>query len=172
MRKKNTFKEKDGYMVGVTFQGNEFYFDKTHLEKIEGHCWFTDDKGYVRAKINYKKVLLHRFLMLPPDTMVIDHINHNPMDNRKINLRICTRQQNQCNQKKQNKNTSSIFKGVFFDKDRDKWQSTIKVNSRSIFLGRFDTEEEASTEYDKAAHIHFGEYAHPNSLGYGGDHYR
>jgi len=162
MRKKNEFSQRNDYMVGVTSQGNEFYFDKDDFESVEKHCWFTDDKGYVRAKINYKKVALHRFLMKPPDDMVIDHISHNTLDNRKTNLRICTRQQNQCNQKKQNRNTSSIFKGVFLDKARNKWQATIMLNAKSIFLGRFNTEEEASKEYNRAARFYFGEYAFPN----------
>lgn len=70
---------------------------------------------------------------------MIDHINGNKIDNRIENLRAVTNQQNMFNIKN--------VKGYNYDKLRNKWMSKIKLNYKTIFLGRFDTEEEARQAY-------------------------
>lgn len=77
-----------------------------------------------------------------PDNMYVDHINGNRFDNRKCNLRICTNQENNFNTIKKTTNTSG-YKGVWFDKDRNKWVSEIKCNNIKVFLGRFNIIEDA-----------------------------
>ena len=72
----------------------------------------------------------------------IDHINHNPFDNRIENLREATTQENNKNRSK-NKNNTSGFNGVYWDKSRNKWVVLININGKSKNLGRFDTVEEA-----------------------------
>ena len=54
---------------------------------IKKYTWYVDKHGYVRTKIHSKTVLLHRLLASPPDNMQVDHINLDPSDNRKSNLR-------------------------------------------------------------------------------------
>jgi hypothetical protein len=76
----------------------------------------------------------------------IDHINHNRSDNRVENLRIVTAQQNQWNRKDP--------KGYYFDKRKKKYHATIIVNWKPIFLGLFNTEEEAHQAYLNAKAIH------------------
>ena len=92
-----------------------------------------------------------------------DHTNHNTLDNRRANLRICTQQQNQMNQKLQ-KNKTSRFKGVCWDKQHKKWKAGIKVKKELKNLGRFNTEEDAATAYNKAAKKYFGEFAFLNNI--------
>jgi len=67
-----------------------------------------------------------------------DHINHNGLDNRKSNLRICTMQQNSWNMRKQKGNCTSQYKGVTWRKDASKWQVRITYNAKKISLGFFD----------------------------------
>jgi hypothetical protein len=87
----------------------------------------------------------------------IDHINGNTLDNRKANLRICTRAENNCNIKRRKNNTSG-YKGVSFDKRKKKWSAYISKNYKHYFLGYFVTPEEAYIAYCKASKKYHGEY--------------
>ena len=93
---------------------------------------------------------------------VIDHINHNTLDNRKQNLRIVTRVQNQMNMSKRKDNTSG-FTGVHFNKRSDKWMATIQVNYKSINLGTFKNKEDAIEARKKAEEKYFGKESYNNS---------
>lgn len=93
---------------------------------------------------------------------VIDHKNGNTLDNQYNNLRVCTNTQNIRNSKKPITNTSGI-KGVYWDKNRNKWHAQIKVNNKVIFLGRFSSKIEATEIHDKAAVKYHGEFARLNN---------
>jgi len=97
------------------------------------------------------------------DSRQADHINHNTLDNRRDNLRICTHQQNLRNQKSPS-NTSSQYKGVRWHKTSKKWQAQIKINGKSKYLGSSDSEKEAALMYNKAAKKYFGEFAYLNVI--------
>jgi len=88
----------------------------------------------------------------------IDHKNRGRDDNWFENLREATRSQNVANTALRSTNTSG-FKGVSFDRSRGRFLSKIKVNYRTINLGRFDAPEEAHAAYLAAAQKHFGEFA-------------
>lgn len=88
----------------------------------------------------------------------IDHINRDATDDRIDNLRLATPSQNQANRKTPSNNTSGL-KGVSFEKERNKWVASIGVNYKRIFLGRFDTSEEAHVCYMEAARKHNGDFA-------------
>ena len=89
------------------------------------------------------------------------HRNHNGLDDRRANLRICTYTQNAQNQLPA-KNLSSKYKGVSRFRRDKKWQVSIKNNGKLIFLGHFNNEVEAAKAYDKAAKRIFGEFAFCN----------
>jgi len=127
------------------------------------HC-----EGYLRISIDYERYLAHRLVWLYvygewPEYM-IDHINGNRQDNRLCNLREATNSQNLCNQGKPANNTSG-YKGVYYDKERDKWVSEIKVRKMKTFLGRFDSAEAASDAYNRAAIKLHGEFTHSSITG-------
>jgi len=99
--------------------------------------------------------------MSAPADMQVDHINGNPLDNRRENLRICTRAQNTCNRKAV-VNSKSGYKGVTKKNSSRKWIPEIRKDGKKLYLGSYNTPEEAAKAYDKAAKEIFGEFAKLN----------
>lgn len=108
-----------------------------------------------------KAVLMHRVIMGEPIDMEIDHINGNPLDNRKVNLRACTHQENRANTKRPVNNTSG-YKGVYWHKQRSRWCTQITFMNKTYTLALFENPEEAAKEYDHVAKQLFGKYAKLN----------
>jgi len=94
--------------------------------------------------------------------LTAEHEDRNGLNNQSYNLRVATNQQNSINQVGVNK--TSQFKGVFYDKARGKYMAQIKINYRSTFIGRYQSEMEAAKAYDKKAKEVFGEFAYLNFL--------
>jgi hypothetical protein len=108
-----------------------------------------------------KTLRLHREIMNPPDGLVVDHWNTDSLDNRRENLRIVTQAQNLLNRRKR-KNTTSRYIGVWFVKQKRKWESRITHKGKKIYLGSFDNEIDAAKTYDEAARKYRGEFARLN----------
>jgi hypothetical protein len=100
---------------------------------------------------------------IDPKNLEVDHKNRISICNDKNNLRLATRSENQRNKNIQKNNTSG-YKGVCWDKIRNKWKSAIHVNGKIINLGRFFTKEEAAIAYNEAAVKYFGEFAYLNVI--------
>lgn len=95
-------------------------------------------------------VRLHRFIVDAPNGMVVDHINHDTLDNRKNNLRIVTNKQNQQNKKIKRSNTISGIMGVTYHRHSKKWKCTIKVDGKTHYLGYYHDKKEAEEVVKKA----------------------
>lgn len=134
--KGNKFEFVDDYVVGYTSTGKRFYFDKCDYDVVKNHTWGTSKGNRVVATINRKTVSIHRFILNPEEDKVIDHINGNPLDNRRSNLRICTIQENTFNAKVSKNNTSGVT-GVWFSKEKNKWYAEGKLNQKKIYLGTY-----------------------------------
>ena len=125
-------------------------------------CWSQQPNGnyYIQYCKKGKCSYIHRMIMNPPKGKVVDHINKNTLDNRRSNLRICTQQNNTCNQKLYKSNTSG-YKGVIEEKDgrKKKWRAEICCKKIKYYVGSFYNLEEAAKAYDKKALELFGEFA-------------
>jgi hypothetical protein len=118
-------------------------------------------KALLKTGIKYE-VFLHRVIMRCSDpNLVVDHIDGNPLNNQKSNLRICTKAENNRNVSS-HKNSSSKYLGVTYDKARNKWNAQLMVNGKRVLTKRYITEIEAAIAYDTAAKIHIGTYANLN----------
>ena len=104
---------------------------------------------------------MHRLIINAPPGMFVDHIDHYGLNNRKPNLRICTNAQNQQNSRPRSGGTSK-YKGVYWEKAKNKFRARITVNRMCIHLGYFKSEIDAAKAYDKAAKKYFGEFAYLN----------
>jgi hypothetical protein len=159
----NTFIEHEQYVIGTTSNGTEYIFDKQDYDFVKKYNWY-EAKGYVIAIINHEKVCLHRILLNAHGDMEVDHVNGIKTDNRRSNLRECNHENNSRNVRKQKNKTSSKYKGVSYDKARNKWEAYIITGNKKIHLGRYVSEETAAEAYNKKAKELFGEYAKPNKL--------
>ena len=132
---------------------------------LNKHKWYpsqrTKNKLYVcRTSFDGGKheLSMHRVILLTPPTKETDHINGNTLDNRRCNLRVCTKSQNQMNRQLSPTNKSG-FKGVHWDRYRNKWRTTIKAGPRQRYVASNTCLIKAAVAYDKAAIKHFGEFA-------------
>lgn len=91
-----------------------------------------------------------------------DHINHITLDNRSVNLRLCTASQNQHNRLPQA--GASKFKGVYWHKKTHKWRARIHHKNKRINLGCFSNEIDAAKSYNKAAIKYFGKFSRLNNV--------
>lgn len=169
-KKYNTYDLSGEYGIGYTSKGEEFYFDLEDYDKIKNYCWCVNDEGYIKAYVPElsKIISFHRLIMDLNDVLYdIDHKNGelSRFDNRKSNLRIATRSQNQMNKGKQKNNTSGVV-GVGWHKASDKWAAYIAINKKQIHLGLFDKFEDAVKARKEAEDKYFGEWSYDNSKDY------
>lgn len=147
-------------VIGYTTKMEKFYFDREDLPLVEQYCWHIKDKGYLQGyNTNTGKMIqFHRLVTNCPKDKVVDHINHNTMDNRKENLRICTVAENNKNKSIYKRNKSGVT-GVSWNKARNKWYATIGVNGKLINLGRYTNKEDAIKARREAEIKYYGEFA-------------
>lgn len=140
--------------------------DDDDYEELARHKWCVGSEPRAIKAMRRKgkeRVYMHREIMAPRPEMQIDHINHNTLDNRRANLRICTQTQNQGNRRKQS-GCSSQFKGVYWDKNARKWRAQIGGHRQHKYLGLFKDEIEAARAYNKEAFARFREFALLNEV--------
>lgn len=141
-------------------QGQNAIVDAADYEFLRQWNWHVIKKPigtmYAVRKEGNSHVYMHRVLT-GFEGEETDHKNGNGLDNRRSNLRPCSVSQNQQNQRPQKQRP---FKGIRFSGTR--WQAKIQIHGRHIYLGSFDSPEEAARAYDKAAVQYFGEFARLN----------
>jgi hypothetical protein len=131
--------------------------------------FYAQRKSVVNGKHTF--IIMHRLILNVPHGLLTDHINHDTLDNRKENLRVCTKQQNGQNRVKQQKESISKYKGVsryrnqhYIEGKFKSWMAQIVINQKNYYLGSFDTEVEAAIAYNKSATECFGEFAKLNII--------
>jgi hypothetical protein len=161
-----------------TNNGYTYWIDDEDLSLISAYHWYgytpkkTKKDGrishyspFIQANIKEKgtTVRLHRLLLNDPVGVHIDHVDGDRCNNRKNNLRCCTRSQNNRNRIRHYTNTSG-FKGVTWHARAKKWQAQLSKTKGKSYIGLFNTKEEAATAYNKAALEWHGEFAKLNDV--------
>ncbi len=142
--------------------------DYDYLNQFNWHACKIDNTFYAYTNIKllngkFTKNPMHRIIMNPSKGYVIDHVNHCTLDNRKINLRICTVGENIMNRRIQ-KNNICGYKGVHFCKKNNKYKAEIKANKKKYYLGSYISINDAARAYNYAALKYHGEFAQLNIL--------
>jgi hypothetical protein len=129
--------------------------------------WFYHVNGYAlrtyKENGKSKKERMHRAVINAPSGYDVDHINGNKLDNRKSNLRVATRSQNNYNKSVQSNSTSG-FKGVSWSTQKNKWRARIHVDKQEINLGFFEYTIDAVMAYNEAAMKYHQSFAKLNTL--------
>ncbi len=118
----------------------------------------TKNLFYAAGNRRGKSVMMHRVIMNPPGHLVVDHIDHNGLNNCKANLRLCTPAQNVRNTLSSKTGTSK-YKGVCWRKTKKKWTGQIYSNGKQYHLGHFTDEIAAARAYDEKAKELHGQFA-------------
>lgn len=179
-KRKIFLKKKFDYRKNMMFYGNrytkfnDYYdvecFDGTHFiisiddyDVISKYTWHYSN-GYIVGKVNKKEVKIHRFLLQVDDNEEIDHKNRNTLDNRRCNLRIVTRSVNCINRNIPKNNTSGV-KGVYKISGYDRYGVQINACGKRIYLGSYDSYEEACNIRRKAEkEYHKNKYFKENTI--------
>lgn len=129
--------------------------------------WHRHTAGYayraVKKAGKQTNYLMHRDVLGAKSGQIVDHINGDPLDNRRQNLRFATHSQNCMNAAAIRK--TSDFRGVSWHSCRKKWRAVIKRDGRAKHIGYFASETQAAAAYDRAAAVMHGEFARTNGVG-------
>jgi hypothetical protein len=151
-------------------QGKIAIVDDKDFDRLNAHKWCAEKqrtgKFYAARGIWIPPIIhhvyMHREIMNAPKGLDVDHIREqDTLDNRRSNLRLATRSQNMCNQRKRKDNISG-YKGVHWHNQAKKWQAQININGKGISLGLYSAVEDAARAYDAAAIKYHGEFAKTN----------
>ena len=145
---------KKGELVGTAVIDAEDY------NLVKDYKFNYQGKRYVRGYSKGEFCLLHQIIL---GTKWVDHKNGDTLNNRRKNLRKCTNQQNQFNQKPQVGRLSK-YKGVTVSKRKSPFAARIQINGKGICLGSFAKEKDAALAYNNAALKYFGEFARLNEI--------
>lgn len=136
------------------------------------HPWRLGCRGYVvystgsKHSGNYETFYLHRVILNAPKGIQVDHRNRIRTDCQRHNLRLATNGQNQMNRTSgtHGRVKTSKYRGVAWDRFRQKWMAKAAINGRWTYLGRFGDETAAALAYNAVAAVHYGEFAELNRI--------
>lgn len=149
-------------LTGKHGEGTVALVDDEDFEQINRFSWYVGN-GYARSGSRENMLHMHRLIMKPSNDKVVDHIDGDRLNNKRSNLRICTQKENLKNRKKQ-KDSGNTYKGVKYKKG--KYECSIIVENKFIFIGIFEDEIHAVNAYNYYSEIYFGNFSKPNDCPY------
>ena len=165
-RKPNDFRLFEDFGKIIFSRGIETVFDIEDYDFISRYHWSLN-RDHVHGRVDGRTIPLANYILecngvIIPDGYIVDHINNNPLYNRKINLRVCSVYNNTKNRKPY-KNNYSGYSGVRFSTVKNKWQAYIRINKKLIHLGFFEDMDDAVHARLEAEQKYFGEFS-PNNI--------
>jgi hypothetical protein len=136
-------------------KGEVAIVDDCDFERLSKGTWHLHPNGYAKGRLEGSRDYMHRYILGLKPGQECDHINRIKLDNRRSNLRVCSRQENQRNLP--NKYNKHGFPGVVYRKQNNKYISKIRVDNKRIHLGTFNTAKEAHDAFVKAKKLRDGE---------------
>lgn len=120
-----------------------------------GHYNFYTKKFYVIGNTveqdgSRKQVKFHRYITDAPTELLVDHVNHNTLDNRLCNLNFVSKIENAQNRKGLDANNTSGVRGVYWNKNNNTWRARVKANGKNIEIGSFKCLEDAEKAVNEA----------------------
>lgn len=156
---------KQIFLNGEKASGLFALVDDCDFELLSACRWHLVVNTYagrnVREGEKYSIAYMHRVIMNAPKGVLVDHINHNPLDNRRENLRLCSHAQNMRNKRMHPKNKTG-FRGVSVHPETGKYRATIRYQGKTRHIGLFETAESAATAWNEKALEIWGEFASLN----------
>lgn len=140
--------------------------DDEDYEHLNQFNWSVSGRGifrYAKARIDGKTITMHRLVTKALKGEVVDHEDHDTLNNQKYNLRKCSSSNNNANKLKK-PNTTSIYKGVTWSKEKKSWIAQITINYNHKFIGYYKIERNAARAYNIEAKKHHGEFALLNKV--------
>lgn len=150
----------DTKLIPLT-QGKFAIVDAEDYDRLSRNKWqaqYRFGTFYAKRSVRRSTHYMRREIMRPPASLFCDHKNHDGLDNRKSNLRLCTRAENIRNQRPQ-KGRSSRYKGVCRVQGKYKWWAQIRFDGKIRHLGMFDSQPDAAVAYDRKAKELLGGFA-------------
>lgn len=156
-RNHNTYDLTGEYGICYTAKNEPFYFDIEDYEKIKDYAWYSFE-GYAICRRNNITVYMQDIIIPHTNEYTIDHINRKRNDNRKSELRLATKTQNNQNKSVRCDNTSGVI-GVSFNKQNNQWESYIFYHKQRIRLGMFADINDAIIARLRAEKTYYNEFA-------------
>lgn len=117
--------------------------DDADYETLAQHLWHYMTVGYAGRDEDGRRVLMHRAILNAPDGLQVDHINHDGLDNRRANLRLVTRAQNEQNRRGPQRGSSTGIRNVYPCAGSSTYFVALHLAGQKIYLGTYPTLEEA-----------------------------
>ena len=154
---------KEGFAIMLVKTKNRYLkviIDKEDISKVQQYTWhakYQEDIHSYYVETNQKlqsgkfMLMLHRFLTdTTCKSKTVDHINHDTLDNRKCNLKVCSQKENNLNQAELHKNNKTGYRNISYQKMYDKFIVTLMINGKNKTIGRTSSLKEAILMRDKA----------------------
>lgn len=157
----NTYEINGNILTITTANGEKILADAEDYEKLHKYSWCISKTGYAVANIDGKVTKMHRYVLdLTDPKQNVDHKNHNTLDNRRVNMRVCTQLQNS-----KNRGANTGFENVGIRLlPTGKYNVRITNNRKGIHVGNYDTLEEARLARIEAERKYHGEYGYYDSV--------
>ena len=177
---KNKFEKISDYSILHITKRNgdkfQILIDTEDIDLLKDYSWhvawnwsakdyyacYTKYFGTIDGKPKYKAIFLHRLILNIDNEYVVDHINHNTLDNRKSNLRVTNGKNNVRHRSGKNSNNTSGYRNVSWNNYYQKWIVQLQIDGKNVILGKFDDVDEAGEFAKEMREKYYGEFAGKN----------